>query len=91
MSESLINRTQYFDNKNLSMLVRALVYQVSRLGDDHHQTGNTWLDANGVWHSSITSKSSLPRCPCAYEGFCGCTCKGHECHRGLPNEASCGI
>ena len=91
MSESLTDRTQLFKNKNLSTLVKTLVDEVSRLGDDFIKLTNPWVDSSGVWRSAIIRKSSLPKCPCAYDGFCGCTCDSHECHRGLPDEASCGI
>jgi hypothetical protein len=89
MSESLTDRIQYFKNKNLSILVRALVSEVSRLGDDFITLTSTWVDSSGVWRSAIIHKDKT--LPCTYEEPCECVCDDHECHRGLPDEASCGI
>ena len=91
MSESLTNRTHHFQDRWLTVLVRRMAEYVVSLGDRYEETGQVYMDGYNEWHSSIVRKTKLPSCPCAYEGFCGCTCKGHECHRGLPNEASCGI
>ncbi len=89
MSESLISRTRHFEYNSPTGLVSNMASYIAELGDKFQSTGPIYMSGAGRWFGSVLRKSSLPKCPCAYDGFCGCICEGHECHRGMPNESAC--